>query len=40
MPTKVLVNAGQIVINDGSSFLVTDANGSINANLAQGFFCT
>ncbi len=38
MPTKVLVNAGQIVINDGSSFLITDANGSINADLAQGFF--
>jgi hypothetical protein len=40
MPAKVTVNSGQIVINDGSSFLVTasDSDGSINDNLAQGFF--
>lgn len=38
MPTKVTVNPGQIVINDGSSFLVTAADGSIDDNLAQGFF--
>lgn len=38
MPTKVSVNAGQITINDGSTFLVTDTNGSIDDNLAQGFF--
>lgn len=38
MPTKVTVNPGQIVINDGSTFLVTDSDGAINENLAQGFF--
>jgi glycogen debranching enzyme len=38
MPTKVTVNPGQIAINDGSSFLVTAADGSIDENLAQGFF--
>src|SRR5919202_2157520 len=38
MPTKVSVNPGQITINDGATFLVTDTNGSINDNLAQGFF--
>jgi len=38
MPTKVTVNPGQIVINDGSSFLVTASDGSINENLPQGFF--
>ncbi len=38
MPTKVTVNPGQIVINDGSSFLVTASDGSIDDNLAQGFF--
>lgn len=38
MPTKVTINPGQIVINDGSSFLVTASDGSIDDNLAQGFF--
>ena len=38
MPTKVSVNAGQITINDGSTFLVTDAHGWIDDNLAEGFF--
>jgi glycogen debranching enzyme len=38
MPTKVSVNSGQIVINDGSSFLVTASDGSIDDNLPQGFF--
>ncbi len=38
MPQKVAVNPGQIVINNGSSFLVTDADGHIDENLAQGLF--
>jgi glycogen debranching enzyme len=38
MPTKVTVNPGQIVINDGSSFLVTASDGSIDDDLPQGFF--
>jgi glycogen debranching enzyme len=38
MPTKVSVNSGQITINDGSTFLVTDSCGEINDNLPQGFF--
>ena len=38
MPNKVAVNPGQIVINDGSTFLVTSADGSIDDNLAQGLF--
>jgi hypothetical protein len=38
MPTKVSVNSGQIAINDGSTFLVTASDGSIDDNLAQGFF--
>ncbi|HEY9658990.1 MAG TPA: glycogen debranching N-terminal domain-containing protein, partial [Allocoleopsis sp.] len=38
MPTKVSVNSGQITINDGSTFLVTDSYGWIDDNLAQGFF--
>ena len=38
MPTKVSVNFGQITINDGSTFLVTDSDGLINDQLAQGFF--
>jgi len=38
MPTKVTVNPGQIAINDGSTFLVTAADGSIDDNLPQGFF--
>ncbi|MBP5975641.1 amylo-alpha-1,6-glucosidase [Brasilonema sp. CT11] len=38
MPTKVSVNSGLITINDGSCFLVTACNGSINENKAQGFF--
>ena len=38
MPTQVSVNSGQITINDRSTFLVTDSNGSIDETLAQGFF--
>jgi glycogen debranching enzyme len=38
MPTKVSVNSGQITINDGSTFLVTDSYGLIDDTLAQGFF--
>lgn len=38
MPIKVTVNPGQIVINDGSSFLVTASDGSINDEMPQGFF--
>ncbi len=38
MPTKVTVNPGLITINDGSSFLVTASDGSIDENLPQGFF--
>lgn len=38
MPTKVTVNSGQIAINDGSTFLVTATDGSIDENLPQGFF--
>ena len=38
MPTKVIVNPGQIAINDGSTFLVTATDGSIDDNLPQGFF--
>jgi glycogen debranching enzyme len=38
MPTKVSVNSGQIAINDGSTFLVTASDGSIDDTLAQGFF--
>ncbi|MBD2169621.1 amylo-alpha-1,6-glucosidase [Calothrix membranacea FACHB-236] len=38
MPTKVTVNPGVITINDGSSFLVTASDGSIDDNQAQGFF--
>ncbi len=38
MPAKVTVNTEQIVINDGSSFLVTARDGSIDDNRAQGFF--
>ena len=38
MPTKVSVNSGQIVINDGSTFLVTDSYGWIDDRLAQGLF--
>ncbi|XGV97112.1 MAG: glycogen debranching N-terminal domain-containing protein [Leptolyngbya sp. BL-A-14] len=38
MPTKVSVNSGQITINDGSTFLVTDSYGWIDDTLAQGFF--
>ncbi|GAX44099.1 amylo-alpha-1,6-glucosidase [Tolypothrix sp. NIES-4075] len=38
MPTKVTVNPGLITINDGSSFLVTASDGSIDENKAQGFF--
>ncbi|ARV58379.1 amylo-alpha-1,6-glucosidase [Nostocales cyanobacterium HT-58-2] len=38
MPTKVTVNPGLITINDGSSFLVTASDSSIDDNLAQGFF--
>ena len=38
MPAKVAVNTEQIVISDGSSFLVTARDGSIDDNRAQGFF--
>ena len=38
MPIKVSVNAGQIAINDGSTFLVTDSYGWIDDTVAQGFF--
>lgn len=38
MPTKVSVNSGQITINDGSTFLVTATDGSIDENQPQGFF--
>ncbi len=38
MPTKVAVNPDQIAISDGSSFLVTARDGSINDALAQGLF--
>lgn len=38
MPVKVAVNSGQITINDGSNFLVTASDGSIDESLAQGFF--
>lgn len=38
MPVNVTVNPGLIVINDGSSFLVTASDGSIDDNLAQGLF--
>jgi glycogen debranching enzyme len=38
MPTKVSVNSGQITINDGATFLVTDSLGWIDDDLAQGFF--
>lgn len=38
MPKKVTVNPGQIAINDGSTFLVTAADSSIDENLPQGFF--
>jgi glycogen debranching enzyme len=38
MSAKVAVNAEQIVISDGSSFLVTARDGSIDDNRAQGFF--
>ncbi|MEH2278980.1 MAG: glycogen debranching N-terminal domain-containing protein [Nostoc sp.] len=38
MPTKVIVNPNLITINDGSSFLVTGSDGSIDDNQAQGFF--
>ncbi len=38
MPAKVAVNTEQIVISDGSSFLVTARDGSIDDDRAQGFF--
>ncbi len=38
MPAKVAVNTDQIAINDGSSFLVTARDGSIDDQLPQGFF--
>lgn len=38
MPAKVAVNVEQIAISDGSSFLVTARDGSINDDRAQGFF--
>lgn len=38
MPAKVAVNTEQIVISDGSSFLVTARDGSIDDDRPQGFF--
>ncbi len=38
MPTKIAVNSEQIAVSDGSSFLVTARDGSINDRRAQGFF--
>lgn len=38
MPTKVSINSGQIVINDGSNFIVTASDGSMDENRPQGFF--
>ncbi len=38
MPARVAVNTEQITINDGSSFLVTARDGSIDDQLPQGFF--
>ncbi len=38
MPTKVTINSGLITINDGSSFLVTASDGSVDDNQPQGFF--
>lgn len=38
MPAKIAVNTEQIAISDGSSFLVTARDGTINDQLAQGFF--
>lgn len=38
MPTKIAVNSEQIAVSDGSSFLVTARDGSINDHRAQGFF--
>ncbi|MFL9458261.1 glycogen debranching N-terminal domain-containing protein [Tolypothrix bouteillei VB521301_2] len=38
MPTQVTVNPGLITINDGSLFLVTASDGSIDDKQAQGFF--
>jgi glycogen debranching enzyme len=38
MPAKIAVNTEQIAISDGSSFLVTARDGSINDQLPQGFF--
>ncbi len=38
MYRQVAVNPGQIVINDGSTFLVTAADGSIDDGSAQGLF--
>jgi N-terminal domain of (some) glycogen debranching enzymes len=38
MPARVAVNTEQITINDGSSFLVTARDGSIDDQVPQGFF--
>ena len=38
MPTKITVNSNSIAINDGSSFLVTASDGSIDDDRAEGFF--
>lgn len=38
MPIKIAVNTEQIAISDGSSFLVTARDGSIDDRLPQGFF--
>ncbi len=38
MAAKIAVNTGQISISDGSSFLVTACDGTINDKRGQGFF--
>lgn len=38
MSVKISLVTGQITINDGGSFLLTAADGSIDDRRAQGFF--
>ncbi len=38
MSVKISLVTGQITINDGGSFLLTTADGSIDDRRAQGFF--
>ncbi len=38
MSAKISLVSGQITINDGGSFLLTAADGSIDDHRAQGFF--